>query len=41
MEGCQVKLRSCCKGFEDIYVVPGDGMSSGQGMMGEFDPVCG
>ena len=23
MEGCQVKLRSCCKGFEDIYVVPG------------------
>ena len=19
-----VKLRSCCKGFEDLYVVPGD-----------------
>ena len=23
-----VKLRSCCKGFEDLYVVPGDGVSS-------------
>ena len=40
---CKIKSRSCGEGFEDFYVVPGDGMSSGQGMMGGdgFDPVCG
>ena len=25
--------------FEDFYVVPGDGMSSGQGMMGGADLI--
>ena len=40
---CKIKLRTCGKGFKDFDVVPGDGVSSGQGMMGGggFDPVCG
>ena len=28
---CKIKSRSCGEGFEDFYVVPGDGLSSGQG----------
>ena len=36
-------MRKCGKGFEDFYLLPGDGLSSGQDMMGRggFGPVCG
>ena len=35
-------MRTCGKGFEDFYVVPGDGVQwSGHDGRGGFDPVCG